>query len=99
MSPKLLVFAAIDGGNHIFMNIAKEVEGEAIIDIDALTEVIKEYADGLLTDVYVGRRKGFMDNQEQDFEDLSKENANIQLGTIKEAVDQFAATIPELMKP
>lgn len=99
VSPKLLVFAAIDGGNHIFMNIAKEVEGEAIIDIDALTEVIKEYADGLLTDVYVGRRKGFMDNQEQDFEDISKENANIQLGTIKEAVDNFAATIPELMKP
>lgn len=98
VSPKFLVFAAIDGGNHIFMNIAKEVEGEATIDIEALKEVIKEYSDVLLTDVYVGRRKGFMDNQEQDFVNLSKENTNVKLGTIKEAVDQFTATIPELMK-
>ena len=42
------------------MNIAKEEDGEAVIDIEALKEVIMEYDDSLLTEVYIGRRKGFM---------------------------------------
>jgi CRISPR-associated protein Cst2 len=80
------------------MNIAKEVEGEATIDIDALKEVLDEYKDVLLTDVYIGRRKGFMDNLEDDITELANDNENINSGTIKETVDQFSNKIPELSK-
>jgi CRISPR-associated protein Cst2 len=98
VSPKFIVLAAIDGGNHIFMNIAKEVEGEATIDIEALKEVLDEYQDVLLTDVYIGRRKGFMDNLEDEITELSNDSENINSGTIKEAVEQFSDKIPELIK-
>ncbi|NMC68241.1 MAG: type I-B CRISPR-associated protein Cas7/Cst2/DevR [Spirochaetales bacterium] len=98
VSPKFLILAAVDGGNHIFMNIAKEVEGEAIIDVDALEEVLNEYKDILLTDVYIGRRKGFMDDLEADITKLTDDNGKIKSGTIKETVDQFSNKIPELIK-
>lgn len=98
VSPKFLVLAVIDGGNHIFMNIVKEGDGEPLIDIEALKEVITEYSDCCLTNVYIGHRKGFMDNLKEDITKLAEENDNIKVGTIKEAVDQFSENIPELMK-
>lgn len=98
VSPKLIILAAIDGGNHIFMNIAKEVEGEATIDIDALVDVLDEYEDIILSDVYIGRRKGFLNNLEEDITKLTKENDKVKSGTIKEVIDQFSDKIPELMK-
>jgi CRISPR-associated protein Cst2 len=97
VSPKLVILAAIDGGNHIFMNIVKEENGEAIMDIEALKEVLNEYDDSLLTDVYIGLRKGFMDELEPLIKELSEENSKIHVGTIKEATDQFSNKIPELM--
>jgi len=99
VSPKFIVLVAIDGGNHIFMNIAKEENGEPIIDIEAFEEVIKEYSDSLLTDIYIGRRTGFLDSLDENIKKLTENNDNIKSGTIKEAVDQFVDTIPELMKP
>lgn len=98
VSPKFIILAAIDGGNHIFMNIAKEVEGEATIDIDALVDVLDEYEDIILSDVYIGRRKGFLNNLEEDITKLTKENDKVKSGTIKEVIDQFSDKIPELMK-
>ncbi len=103
VSPKFVILAAIDGGNHIFMNIAKEEDGEATIDIGALKDVLNEYSDSLLTDVYIGRRKGFLDNLEPDITKLTEENLigdkKIKSGSIKDAVDQFTDKIEELMKP
>ena len=96
VSPKFLVLVVIDGGNHIFMNIIKEEDGEPLLDIDALEEVIKNIR-FCLTDIYIGRRKGFMDNIGPEITKLAQENANIKLGTIKEAVDQFADNISELL--
>jgi CRISPR-associated protein Cst2 len=98
VSPKFLVLAVIDGGNHIFMNIIKEEDGEPIINIEALQEVINEYSDSFLTDIYIGRRKGFMDELNKDITKLTEKNGNIKSGTIKETVDQFANKIPELIK-
>ena len=99
VSPKFIILTAIDGGNHIFMNIAKEVEGEATIDLDALTGVIEEYSDSLLTDIYIGRRKGFLDELDEEMTTLSNENPNFKSGNIKETVENFTTIIPELMEP
>ena len=70
VSPKFLVLAVIDGGNHIFMNIVKEENGESVIDIEALEEVLEEYSDCCLSDIYIGRRKGFMDDLGKDITKL-----------------------------
>jgi CRISPR-associated protein Cst2 len=102
VSPKLLILAGIDGGNHLFMNLVREEKGEALVDVAALEEVISDYSDILLTDIYIGRRKGFMEDLDPVFKDLTEKYADndrkVIYGSINEMVDSFIQTIPGLMR-
>lgn len=102
VSPKLLILAGIDGGNHLFMNLVREENGEALVDVAALEEVISDYSDILLTDIYIGRRKGFMEDLDPVFKDLTEKysgnDRKVIYGSINEIVDSFIQTIPELMR-
>ena len=97
VTPKILVLGAIDGGNHIFMNIVREENGETIFDIDALDEVINEYSDILQTDIYIGLRSGFLKDTYDKIVEYAKDKDNVQVGTIKEMTDEFSEVIPELI--
>lgn len=97
VTPKILVLAAIDGGNHIFMNIVREENGETVFDIDALDEVINEYSGILKTDVFIGLRSGFLKDTQDKIIAYAKEQDNVQVGTIKEITDKFSEEIPELI--
>jgi len=102
VSPKLLILAGIDGGNHLFMNLVREENGEAIVDMVALEEVISDYSDILLTDIYIGRRKGFMEELDPVFKNLTEKYAGndrkVIYGSINEIVDSFVQTLPGLMR-
>ena len=97
VTPKILVLAAIDGGNHIFMNIVREENGETIFDIDALDEIINEYSDILKTDIFIGLRSGFLKDTQDKIIEYATGKENIQVGTIKEMTDKFAEEIPKLI--
>jgi CRISPR-associated protein Cst2 len=101
VSPKFLVLAALNGGNHIFMNIAKEDNGEVAVSMEAIEEVIQDYSENLLTDIYIGRREGFMDNLENKIQGLVGKHQNsdkkIIYDSINEVVSAFVEKIPELM--
>ncbi|MFY9410981.1 MAG: type I-B CRISPR-associated protein Cas7/Cst2/DevR [Methanosarcina flavescens] len=102
VSPKLLILAGIDGGNHLFMNLVREVNGEALVDMAALEEVMSDYSDILLTDIYIGRRKGFMEELDPAFKALVEKYADndrkVVYGSINETVDSFVENIPGLMR-
>ncbi len=99
VSPKFVLLTVLEGGNHIFMNIAKEVDREAVISFEALKEVLKDYSDILLTDIYLGRRKGFMDDIEEEITKLVDEHKNEKrkfiYGSINETIDDFVKEIPK----
>lgn len=97
VTPKILVLTSIDGANHIFMNVVREENGETVFDIDALDEVIEEYSDILLTDVYIGLRKGFLKNTQDKIIDYAKNKSNVHIGTIKQITDRFSGEIPKLI--
>lgn len=97
VTPKILVLAAIDGGNHIFMNIVREENGETIFDIGALDEVINEYSDILKTDVYIGLRSGFLKDIQDIIIEYAQNKENVHVGTIKEMTDKFSDEIPKLI--
>ena len=97
VTPKILVLAAIDGGNHIFMNIVREENGETIFDIGALDEVINEYSDILKTDVYIGLRSGFLKDIQDIIIEYAQNKENVHVGTIKEMTDKFSEEIPKLI--
>jgi len=102
VSPKFLVLAALEGGNHIFMNIAKEDNGEVAVSMEALEEVILDYSETLLTDIYIGRREGFMDNLGDKIKGLvekyQQSDKKINYGSINEVVNAFVEKIPNLME-
>jgi len=102
VSPKFLVLAGLDSGNHIFMNIAKEENREVAVSMDALEEVIRDYSRTLLTDIYIGRRKGFMDDLEDEIQKLVKKHSEdkrkLIYGSINETVNAFVEKIPELIR-
>lgn len=93
VTPKLVVLTVLRGGNHLFMNIAKDERGNARINVNALKEVLKAYADRLETDVFVGRRSGFLDEQADELAGLA--DAGDGLPTIH--VGEVNATIGEFM--
>jgi CRISPR-associated protein Cst2 len=102
VSPKLLILAGIDGGNHLFMNLVREENGEALVDIQALEDVISDYSDILLTDIYIGRRKGFMEELDPALKALTEKYAGscrkVIYGSINEIVDSVVEIIPGLMR-
>lgn len=102
VSPKILILAGIDGGNHLFMNLVREDNGEVLVDIEALEDVISDYSDILLTDIYIGRRKGFMEELDPAFKALTEKyedcSRKVIYGSINEMVDSFVQTIPGLMR-
>ena len=97
VTPKILVLCAIDGGNHIFMNIVREEHGETMFDTDALNEVIEEYADIIKTDIYIGIRTGFLKDTQNRIIEFAKGRDNVRVGTIKEMTDEFSKEIPKLI--
>jgi len=105
VTPKLLVLAILNSGNHIFMNLAKNDNGQPTFNIHALEQVLTDYAEYLATDIYIARRVGFMDESE---EELSALNGKVfgakkviynTEGSFNKTVDAFtqeiATNIPE----
>lgn len=97
VSPKIVVLTAIDGGNHIFMNIVREENGEVVFDLNAFDEVIKEYGDIIKSDIFIGTRTGFLKETQEEIMEYAKDKENIHVGTIKEMANKFAEEIPKLI--
>ena len=71
VTPKLIILSVLDGGNHPFMNLIVEQNGVSKLSIDALREVITDYADRFCDAIYIGRRSGFMDELDEELNDLA----------------------------
>ena len=64
VSPALVIWAVTKGGNHIFGHvIGANHHGEPELKIDALSEALTVFKDDILSDIYVGWVKGYLDNE------------------------------------
>jgi len=69
VAPSLVVCAVTNGGNNPFGHmVAANSRGEPQVNAEALEEALDVFADQLLSPVYVGWVKGFMDGQRADAE-------------------------------
>ena len=71
VTPKLIILSVLEGGNHPFMNLMVERDGTGVLSIEALREVIDDYADRFCDAIYIGRRSGFMDELDDDLSGLA----------------------------
>ena len=97
VTPKFVVLAVIKGGNHLFMNIAAQ-DPNNLINVNTLREVITDYKDEILSDIFIGRQEGFQVNLKTSLEELKNalaETKTIHLSSPKQAAVRFTEEIPK----
>ncbi|MBX3253239.1 MAG: type I-B CRISPR-associated protein Cas7/Cst2/DevR [Chitinophagaceae bacterium] len=65
VSPKVLILAGLESANPIFNNLFIGTGEKPILNIDLLLELSKDYKDKLATPIYVGFRKGYLQNEDE----------------------------------
>lgn len=101
VTPKFVILTVLRGGNHLFMNVAKEERGNARINVDALKEILKAYKTRLQTDVFVGRRSGFLDEQAEELamlESIGSDYPKIHVGEVNAVISSFTAQMSDCME-
>jgi CRISPR-associated protein Cst2 len=80
VSPALVIMAVTKGGNHIFSHvIGANRQGQPEIKPEALREALTVFADTLLSPIYVGWVRGYLDAERTKFETFVTEyNATAQ---------------------
>ncbi|MCF7911362.1 MAG: type I-B CRISPR-associated protein Cas7/Cst2/DevR [Candidatus Cloacimonetes bacterium] len=92
VTPKLIVLAEFKTGNHPFSHLAKEEKGIPVFSVNALIEVIEDYQEQFSGKVFIGKRKGFMDDLDDQLQELS-EAGRIEFGPVNKIIDSFIETI------
>jgi CRISPR-associated protein Cst2 len=98
VTPKLLVLTVLDGGNHPFMNLMVERDGQAEFSIPALRQVIEDYSDRILDHVYIGRREGFMDELDEPLRELVNDTSlpcQMVYGSPNQVIKQLAGKLEQ----
>ncbi|RMF86592.1 MAG: type I-B CRISPR-associated protein Cas7/Cst2/DevR, partial [Nitrospinota bacterium] len=64
VNPDLLFLAVTRGGNHIFGHIiGRDERDRPVLHLDALVEALTVHKDDVLSDIYVGWVRGFLDGE------------------------------------
>lgn len=64
VSPKFLVLGVGAGGNHLFSTlVGADKKGQPVINLEALEETVRVYRDQLLSGLYIGLVRGFLEEQ------------------------------------
>ena len=98
VTPKLIILSVLDGGNHPFMNLVVEQDGVGELSLDALREIITDYADRFCDAIYIGRRSGFMDELDEDLRALADDTSlpcEIVYDTPNKVIAQLAQQLEE----
>lgn len=104
VAPALVILAVTKGGNHIFGHtVGATGRGLPEIKIDALKEALTVFEDDILSNVYVGWVKGYLDDERGKFEAALGDEG--QLGVFADQVklshprQAFQALVADLQKP
>lgn len=86
VSPKVLILAGLESANPIFNNLFIGTGEKPILNVELLLELAKDYKEKLATPIYIGCRKGYLQN-ENEITDILKEG--FVLASPIEIVNQF----------
>lgn len=91
VTPKLIALARFKSGNHPFSHLGKEKLGKPVFSMDALTEIMEDYREQFIGKIYIGKRKGFMDEIDEHLGNLAGER--VQYGPVNAVIDEFVKSI------
>jgi CRISPR-associated protein Cst2 len=98
VSPKFVIMAILGCANHIFMDTINIRDGKPFLDTDVLSEVAKDYKDKFLSPIFIGLRKGFLDEQEYNrVSQITKfVEISVNFGTPSEAISKLVEHIDKV---
>ena len=64
VSPKVLILAGLTCGNPIFNHLFKDGQDGPSLKIETFKEILRDYADRIVTPVLVGIRSGYLGNED-----------------------------------
>ena len=96
VAPSLVMLTVTKGGNHIFSHaVGANGKGQPVIKIKALEEVLRVFADEILSPIYIGWAQGYLDEERAKFEAWAADNTNIQISHPREAYQALIAAVNE----
>jgi CRISPR-associated protein Cst2 len=63
VAPKALVLAGLNCGNPIFNHLFRDNDDGLVFKVDALSEIVADYSDRIVTPVFIGVRAGYLKNE------------------------------------
>ena len=90
VSPKVLILAGMQSANPIFNNLFIGNGERPILNIDLLLELMNDYKDKLSTPIYIGIRRGYLQNEDEVKEKL-KENfiVDTPIGIVNQFTEKY----------
>lgn len=102
VTPKFIILATTTTGNHPFSHVVKsrgERDEAVVLNISGLKEVLIEYKDIFVGKVFIGKRNGFFDDDEQDLKALQEEfNTLLEYGPVNEIIDNYCVQLKKQME-
>ncbi len=96
VSPVLTILAVTKGGNHIFGHvIGANARGQPVLKVEALEETLTVFAGEIVSPVYVGWVKGYLDEERAKLEAFTNTETGqvIQISHPREAYKTFIADL------
>lgn len=73
VSPVIVFLAVTKGGNHLFNHVVKaDSKGQPTINLEAFQQVVTVFQDEILSPIYVGWTKGYLDEERGRFEEFGR---------------------------
>lgn len=102
VTPKFVVLATTNTGNHPFSHIVKADDMysySAILNVEGIEEVIDDYKDNFKGKIFIGRRSGFFDEYDEELKKIAKKYSNlIEYLTVNKAIDGYVEQLKAQMK-
>lgn len=95
VTPKFIILGTLTSGNHPFSHVAME-EGiennyatRSAISIEGLEEILSDYKDQFEGTIYIGKRKGFLDDYNDRINTLTKKFTCVTFCSVVSAIDGY----------
>lgn len=102
VTPKFIVIASTNSGNHPFSHIVSSYgdRDEMVkLNVDGIREVINEYRNDFIGKIFVGKRNGFFDGQEEALKSLQQEYPDLLVyGPVNAMIDAYCEQVTNQMK-
>lgn len=96
VTPKFIILTTMSTGNHPFSHIASAngmKENDIVsLNIDAIKEVLIEYKEQIKDTVFIGIRKGFLEDESSELKNLEKDFP-VEVLPVNEAIDKYTKSL------